>query len=304
MRPSVSPLLRPRDADALRAELRRIASATGLPVAFGGEVFDRTLLLSEFVGARTSGLRGLAVRPHSGLGGATVVAGRPRSVSDYRRDVTITHDYDGPVLGEGIHSVLAVPVVVDGQARAVLYGAQRSPSPIADQTADYIVGAARRLSTELRIRDEVDRRLRLREAALAAAPGWPVPSRCARCTPTCGDWPRTPRRRTAAGSGRPAGGGARRRRPRTGHPVDRPGTRRAEPGCHGMHECRSRATAFTQSGNGEELPAQRGRQTGHPHPARIGVARPAAAAHPLTPVRRSRVCPLSHLFASPSPTPS
>ncbi|BCI55181.1 helix-turn-helix transcriptional regulator [Mycolicibacterium litorale] len=171
MRPSVSPLLRPRDADALRAELRRIASATGLPVAFGGEVFDRTLLLSEFVGARTSGLRGLAVRPHSGLGGATVVAGRPRSVSDYRRDVTITHDYDGPVLGEGIHSVLAVPVVVDGQARAVLYGAQRSPSPIADQTADYIVGAARRLSTELRIRDEVDRRLRLREAALAAAPG-------------------------------------------------------------------------------------------------------------------------------------
>ncbi|WP_232100698.1 helix-turn-helix transcriptional regulator [Mycolicibacterium litorale] len=171
VRPSVSPLLRPRDADALRAELRRIASATGLPVAFGGEVFDRTLLLSEFVGARTSGLRGLAVRPHSGLGGATVVAGRPRSVSDYRRDVTITHDYDGPVLGEGIHSVLAVPVVVDGQARAVLYGAQRSPSPIADQTADYIVGAARRLSTELRIRDEVDRRLRLREAALAAAPG-------------------------------------------------------------------------------------------------------------------------------------
>ncbi|MFS0897240.1 helix-turn-helix transcriptional regulator [Mycolicibacterium litorale] len=171
VRPSVSPLLRPRDADALRAELRRIASTTGLPVAFGGEVFDRTLLLSEFVGARTSGLRGLAVRPHSGLGGATVVAGRPRSVSDYRRDVTITHDYDGPVLGEGIHSVLAVPVVVDGQARAVLYGAQRSPSPIADQTADYIVGAARRLSTELRIRDEVDRRLRLREAALAAAPG-------------------------------------------------------------------------------------------------------------------------------------
>ncbi|MDA4101537.1 helix-turn-helix transcriptional regulator [Mycolicibacterium monacense] len=169
VRPSVPSLLRPRDADALRAELRRIASMTGLPVTFGGEVFDRTLLLTEFVGARTSGLRGLAVRPNSGLGGATVVAGRPRSVADYRRDLTITHDYDGPVLGEGIHSVLAVPVVVDGEARAVLYGAQRSPSPIADQTADFIVASARRLSAELRIRDEVDRRLRLREAALAGA---------------------------------------------------------------------------------------------------------------------------------------
>lgn len=169
MRPPVSPLLRPRDADALRAELRWIASTTGLPVAFGGEVFDRTLLLTEFVGARTGGLRGLAVRPSSGLGGATVVAARPMSVSDYRRDLTITHDYDGPVLGEGIHSVLAVPVVVDGEARAVLYGAQRSPSPIADRTADFIVGAARRLATELRIRDEVDRRLRLRDAAAAGS---------------------------------------------------------------------------------------------------------------------------------------
>lgn len=169
MRPSVPSLLRPRDADALRAELRRIASMTGLPVTFGGEVFDRTLLLTEFVGARTSGLRGLAVRPNSGLGGATVVAGRPRSVADYRRDLTITHDYDGPVLGEGIHSVLAVPVVVDGEARAVLYGAHRSPSPIAERTADFIVASARRLSAELRIRDEVDRRLRLREAAVVGA---------------------------------------------------------------------------------------------------------------------------------------
>lgn len=169
MRPSASPLLRPRDADALRAELRQIASRTGLPVTFGGEVFDRTLLLSEFVGARTAGLRGLAVRPNSGLGGVTVVAARPMAVSDYRRDLTITHDYDGPVLGEGILSVLAVPVVVDGTTRAVLYGAQRAAAPIADQTADFIVGSARRLATELRIRDEVDRRLRLREAAQAAS---------------------------------------------------------------------------------------------------------------------------------------
>lgn len=169
MRLSVSPLLRPRDADVLRAELRRIASMTGLAVTFGGEVFERTLLLTELVGARTGSLRGLAVRPHAGLGGATLVGGRPRSVADYRRDPTITHDYDGPVLGEGIHSVLAAPVVVDGEARAVLYGAQRSPSPIADQTADFIVTSARRLATELSIRDEVDRRLRLREAAVAGA---------------------------------------------------------------------------------------------------------------------------------------
>jgi DNA-binding CsgD family transcriptional regulator len=82
---SGSPLLRPRDADALRAELRRVAEESGMPLTFGGEVHDDTLLLTEFFGTRTSGMRGLAVLPSAGLGGATVVARRPMSVADYRR---------------------------------------------------------------------------------------------------------------------------------------------------------------------------------------------------------------------------
>ncbi len=159
--------MRPRDADAVRAELRHIAVETSLPVTFGGEVRDDALLLTEFVGTRTSAMRGLAVRPNAGLGGATIVARRPLSVADYRRSSSITHDYDGPVLSEGITSILAVPVVVDGRARAVLYGAYRAAAPIGDRTADAMVASARRLATELRIRDEVDRRMRLREAQLA-----------------------------------------------------------------------------------------------------------------------------------------
>jgi LuxR family transcriptional regulator, regulator of acetate metabolism len=164
-------ILRPRDADALRAELRHLAAAAGLPVAFGGEVHGETLLLTEFVGTRTSSMRGLAVRPSAGLGGATMVAGRPMSVADYRNAATITHDYDAPVLEEGIRSILAVPVVVEGRARAVLYGAYRAAGPIGDRSADLMIGAARRLSHELWVRDEVDRRLRMREAHVANAAG-------------------------------------------------------------------------------------------------------------------------------------
>ncbi len=160
-------LLRPRDGDALRAELRQVAAATGLPLAFGGEVHGDTLLLTEFFGARTGGMRGLAVRPSAGLGGATMVAGRPMAVADYRNAATITHDYDGPVVEEGIRSILAVPVVVDGRPRAVLYGAYRAAAPIGGRAADAMLGAARRLGHELRVRDEVDRRMRLREAQLA-----------------------------------------------------------------------------------------------------------------------------------------
>ncbi len=144
-----------------------MASTTGLPLAFGGEVHDDTLLLTEFLGTRTNAMRGLAVRPSAGLGGATVVARRPISVADYRSAATITHDYDEPVLTEGIRSILAVPVVVEGKARAVLYGAHRTGAPIGGRTADAMVASARRLGHELRVRDEVDRRMRLREAHLA-----------------------------------------------------------------------------------------------------------------------------------------
>jgi hypothetical protein len=77
--PVDSPLLRPRDTDALRAELRHVAAAAGLPVTFGGEVRGAALRLTEFVGTQTHSMRGLAVRPSAGLGGATMVARRPMS---------------------------------------------------------------------------------------------------------------------------------------------------------------------------------------------------------------------------------
>ena len=157
-------LLRPRDTDAVRAELRRVAVEGGVPVLFGGEVQGDALLLSEFVGTRTGLLRGLVVRSNSGLGGASMVEGRPLAVADYRNASTITHDYDAPVLSEGIRSVLAVPVIVDGVPRAMLYGAYRSGAPFGGRAADLMVDSSRRLAEELRIRDEVDRRLRLREA--------------------------------------------------------------------------------------------------------------------------------------------
>ncbi|BDU07701.1 response regulator transcription factor [Nocardia cyriacigeorgica] len=162
-----SPLLRPRDGDALRAEIRRVAGVTGVPVLFGGEVHADTLLLSEFFGVRTNGLRGLSVLRTSGLGGQVMDSGRPGLVADYRNAPTITHHYDGPVVGEGIRSVVAVPVVVDDNPRAVLYAATRGTGALGDRTANALMQAGRRLATEIAIRDEVDRRLRLLEAASA-----------------------------------------------------------------------------------------------------------------------------------------
>ncbi|MFC4374818.1 LuxR C-terminal-related transcriptional regulator [Nocardia halotolerans] len=158
-------LLRPRDGDALRAEIRWVARRADVPVVFGGAVDEDTLLLTEFVGTVTTGLRGLSVLRTSGLGGQAMQHRRPASVADYRCASTITHDYDAAVSGEGLRSVIAVPVVVADRPRAVLYAASRGASPLGDRTAEVVVAAGRRLAHEIAVRDEVDRRVRLLELA-------------------------------------------------------------------------------------------------------------------------------------------
>jgi LuxR family transcriptional regulator, regulator of acetate metabolism len=163
-------LLRPRDTDAVRAELRRISTEGAVPVMFGGQVHDDALPLTEFYGTRGGGLRGLVVRARFGLGGASMVSGQPLAVADYRHASSITHDYDVPVLSEGMRSILAVPVVVDGRARAMLYGAYRSAAPFGGRTIDLMLTSAQRLADELAIRDEVDRRLRLQQSQATDAP--------------------------------------------------------------------------------------------------------------------------------------
>lgn len=153
--------LRPDDGDAFRQALRVVRQRADVPVAFGGQVADRSVRLSEFAGVRTAALKGLRVRAEAGLGGQVLASRRPGAVHDYRSAVTISHDYDAPVLAEGIYSVVAAPVTVRGSVRGVIYGAARGAFPLGDRVIDTVVDATRNLAGELAIRDEVDRRLQL-----------------------------------------------------------------------------------------------------------------------------------------------
>ncbi len=155
-------LLRPRDDDALRAELRVIAAGFATPpVVFGGPVSAGTLKISETLGTRTVGLRGLLISPMLGLGGRAITLLRPQWVEDYATAQTITHDYDRPVINEGLRSIIAVPVVVGGAARAIMYAALRQATPSGGRILDILTRAGDRLATEIKIRDEVDRRVEL-----------------------------------------------------------------------------------------------------------------------------------------------
>lgn len=141
--------------------VHELVRRTHFPVAFGGLAHDQAVHVSSIVGARTRSLEGLVVQASRGLGGRALVEKRPRLALDYRSSRSITHDYDRAVLGEGISTLFAVPVMVGGSARGVIYCGSWAESPVGDVVARPAFAVADELSNELRIRDEVQRRLAL-----------------------------------------------------------------------------------------------------------------------------------------------
>lgn len=160
------------DADQLRGALLRLRRGTGLPVAFGGLVQPggpHRLTISELAGTTTAALRGLAIPAGAGLGGKALALGLPLRVDDYSLARSISHEYDAPVSAEGLRSVLAVPVVVRREVRAVLYGAVRQRLPLGDRLVAAAADVARDLERVLADRDAA-------RAALTTAPR-PAPPR-------------------------------------------------------------------------------------------------------------------------------
>lgn len=164
------------DADLLARAVADLSSRTGMPVAFGGFARSDAIEVTSIVGARTPNLNGLVVQATRGLGGKALVEKRPRLAIDYRNARGITHDYDRAVLGEGISTLFAVPVVVAGRSRGVLYGGSWSQTAVNEKVARSAFDVAAELATELRIRDEVERRLSLMPPP-SDAPGLGAPAR-------------------------------------------------------------------------------------------------------------------------------
>ena len=147
------------DVPLLSRAVRDVARETRFPVAFGGWVSDGAVHVSTVVGARGHTIEGLVVEPQRGLGGQALVERRPRLTLDYRTARSITHDYDGAILGEGIATLFAVPIIAAGRARGVLYCGSWSQSAVDERIARPAMRVAQELATELRVREEVERRL-------------------------------------------------------------------------------------------------------------------------------------------------
>lgn len=111
------------DRRLLTEAVAEFSRRTRFPVAFGGLLdASGSADVTAVVGARTRSLEGLSVAPERGLGGRALSEMRPRMTGDYGSATQITHDYDPFILGEGIGTLISVPVIVDGTARGLLYG--------------------------------------------------------------------------------------------------------------------------------------------------------------------------------------
>ena len=159
-------------AEELLADgVRELARRTRFPVAFGGLIEDGVVRVTSIVGNRTHSLDGLNVRPERGLGGRAMIELRPRMTNNYRTSQQITHDYDVFVLGEGLRTLLALPIVVNGRPRGVLYAGAWDESQIGGVTTAPAMSVAQSIANELHIRDEVEKRVRSMkpEPAIAGA---------------------------------------------------------------------------------------------------------------------------------------
>lgn len=87
-----------------------------------------------------------------------MVLRQPVIVNDYARAEAITHDYDEAVVGEGIRTMVGVPVVVGRSVRAVLYGALRTNVTVGDRVVDSVITAARLLEQDIAVRDAFEAR--------------------------------------------------------------------------------------------------------------------------------------------------
>ena len=183
---------RPDDRELLRASLRLLSGRFRPAVLFAGLASGELLQLTDFLGTATSSLQQLVVVPGAGLGGRVFTQRRPFLVEDYIASEGITHEYDLAVRRERLTSMAAVPVVVQGQSRAVLYIASRDSAPLGENAVCEAMEAAAEIAAELRVRDEVDRRVSIIDTATGRAGPGPGPE-------LAGARPGSPRRAAVPG---------------------------------------------------------------------------------------------------------
>lgn len=146
------------DDDAIRAALTSLKTATGIPVTMYGTLHsDNRIQITQWLGLRTPTLQNMFIEQGAGVGGRVVATRRAVGVSDYTRANVISHEHDRAIQEEGLHSIVAVPVIVQREIRGVLYAGVHSPVRLGDKVIEEVAMTARSLEQDLAINSALRR---------------------------------------------------------------------------------------------------------------------------------------------------
>lgn len=142
--------------------LTAVRTRAGVDAAFAARVQPdgKAMTILQVCGGLTRSLSGLTIASGAGLGGKSLVLGRPVRVDDYLRARGITHNYDHAVAQEKLQTVAALPVRVANSPRYVVYVGTRGDRSLGDRWLDAMAPLMRELEHEIAVNEEVERRLR------------------------------------------------------------------------------------------------------------------------------------------------
>ncbi len=151
---------------------RRVLAVAGVECGFAAPVEAEDLIVIRSAnGLLGPHLIGLRIRSGLGLGGRAMAERAPVRIPDYGASRTITHDFDGPVLAEGIRGTFAVPMLHAGAVVGVVWGAMREPAEFGDRVVREVetlgTVAATRLHIAERARAQTEVALRAERRRMA-----------------------------------------------------------------------------------------------------------------------------------------
>lgn len=118
---------------------------------YGTLLADNRLQITQWIGLRTPALQELVIESGAGVGGRVVATRRAVGISDYTRANVISHEYDKQIQDEGLHSIVAVPVITQREIRGVLYVGVHSPVRLGDKVIEEVAMTARCLEQDLAV---------------------------------------------------------------------------------------------------------------------------------------------------------
>jgi len=133
---------------------RQVLTIAGVECGFAAPLeADGLITIRSSSGLMGRNLIGLEIHSGLGLGGRVMAERKPVRVSDYGSAKSITHDFDIPVLSEGIRGTFAVPMIHDGQLLGVVWAAMREPAEFGDRVVREVVTVGRTAATRIHVGD-------------------------------------------------------------------------------------------------------------------------------------------------------